>query len=366
MKKQLLTTIFVFSLALFATPLASFCVALDKTDTVTVTKQYTSENKEEKYSFEEEMEKNGKNYKLDDTEYKIINSEPIYETVTKTETDTVDGLDTDSYTISFPGDLPTTKELTYDGKTYTAVLTEISYESTTGESRTTQLSSTLDLPKGNIPQTVKYNYYDSLTDQTITYEIPKISETESTKTQNITENFRVTFYQYDRGAVVINGKVIAIHDTGSPVDSEFYPEIKAVSDFADRQGNITALVWDGEPYTQNGEVCRNATATLSGEENLVAVTYGGTVELPSTEAYKANLTYSAEVKEDTGKRLYSLQATASYKIVETEISVAEPETESNPLDTLSLAGIGIFVFAFAVIIILVIIAQIGKQKNKKI
>lgn len=162
------------------------------------------------------------------------------------------------------------------------------------------------------------------------------------------------FHNYDSDVFLINNKLVPLLDENAPVSSEYFDDIKAESSYADNAGTITSIVWNGDPYFSNGELCRNASATLTESRKLYSVKYTGTVNLPDTDGFRAILTYGTDAEEKTGKTTYEVQANAEYLLVE--------EKSIQPI----FIGIGIAVFALLIVIILVIIAKKKKHKQSPV
>ena len=128
--------------------------------------------------------------------------------------------------------------------------------------------------------------------------------------------------------------------------------MKAESDYATTDGVITALVWDGDSYISGGEVCRNASATLTERQKVYEATYSDTVELPDADGFWAILCYGGDCEEYTGKVTYKVEAAAEYY----------PVHEKSAIPPLFI-GIGIAVLALTISVILVIIVRKRKKKE---
>ena len=137
-----------------------------------------------------------------------------------------------------------------------------------------------------------------------------------------------------------------------PLDKKYFPDVKAESDYADTDGEITVLVWDGDSYISGTEVCRNAVATLVEQKKVYEVTYSDTVDLPDADGCWAILCYGGDCEEYTGKVTYEVEATAEYY----------PVNEKPVIQPLFI-GIGIAVLALTIAVVLFIIAKKKKKSE---
>ena len=320
---------------------------------ITKTEVFQTESSEFKYDFQDEIEENGSKYKLGKVEYSILSQKPVTQKVHKTTTSTFDNLYEKQFDISDPSTtlgIVKIKQITVDGKIYDAELESIDYEGMTITNRTAPVETTVNLTEDEITDTIEYDYDDVLGKQTVKVTLTKASVEETDETEESSIVFPVVFHNYDADEFLINNKLIKLSDGASPVSSEYYPDIKAESLHADDPGEITDMVWTSEPYIADGELCRNASATLTESRKIYAVKYMDEVRLPDTEGYRAVLTYGTDADEKTERTTYEVQAKAEYLPIE--------EQNMQPL----FIGIGVAVFALLFVIILVIIAK--KKKNK--
>lgn len=180
-------------------------------------------------------------------------------------------------------DIPKEKTITIDGKDHTIQLEDIKYESVPILHRTADVSTTVKLTEDEIKDSMIYRYADEDTGRNVNVILQKssVSETDEVKENSI--SFPVIFHRHGSEEYVINSKMIPISDGESPLDEKYFPDVKAESDYADTDGEITALVWDGESYFSGGEVCRNALASLTEHRPVYEVTYSDSVELPDAD-----------------------------------------------------------------------------------
>ena len=310
------------------------------------TEVFHSDTPDYSYDFKDEIEKNGQRYKLGNVEYTVLSEKEETEIRHEVTAETVDNLYEPS--VVSPAQ---TKTILIDGKEYTASLEDISYERMVITDRTAEIETTIKLTENKITDSIEYEYDDVQAKKKVTVILSKTEVTETDEAEENTITFPVVFHRYDAGVFLINGKLVPLQQGGSPINEQFFGDLKAESVYASASGEITALSWDGAPYTTNGETCRNALAALTESRKVYAVKYSDKVVLPDTEGYRAILTYGTDVEVPTGKVSYEVQAKAEYFLIEGQ--------DYQPL----FIGIGVAVFALAAVLIIVIIAKRRKKRR---
>ena len=313
---------------------------------LTKTEIFRSDTAEYSYDFKDEIEENDQRYKLDKVDYTVLSKQEETEIKHEVTTKTVDYLYEPS--VVSPEQ---TKSIVSDGKEYTASLEDISYERMTITDRTAEVETTVKLTEEKITDSIQYEYEDIQAKKKVTVTLSKAEVTETDEAEETTITFPVVFHRYDAGIFLINGKLVPLQQVGSPINEQYFGDLKAESAYASASGKITSLEWNGAPYTTNGETCRNALAALTESRKVYAVKHSDKVVLPDTEGYRAILTYGTDVEVPTGKISYEVQAKAEYILIEGQ--------DYQPL----FIGIGVAVFALAAVLILVIIAK-RRKKHK--
>ena len=313
---------------------------------LTKTEIFRSDTAEYSYDFKDEIEENGQRYKLDKVDYTVLSKQEETEIKHEVTTKTVDNLYEPS--VVSPAQ---TKTIVIDSKEYTTVLEDISYESMIITDRTAEVETTVKLTEDKITDSIEYEYEDVQAKKKVTVTLSKAEVTETDEIEESTIIFPVVFHRYDSGMFLINGKLIPLQEEGSPINEQYFGDLKAESVYASASGVITTLSWDGVPYITDGETHRNALAALTESRKVYAVKYSDKVVLPDTEGYRAILTYGTDVEVPTGKISYEVQAKAEYILIEGQ--------DYQPL----FIGIGVAVFALAAVLILVIIAK-RRKKHK--
>ena len=308
------------------------------------TEVFHSDTADYSYDFKDEIEEDGQRYKLGNVEYTVLSEKEETEIKHEVTTETVDNLYEPS--VVSPAQ---TKTIVIDSKEYTTVLEDISYESMIITDRTAEVETTVKLTEDKITDSIQYEYEDIQAKKKVTVTLSKAEVTETDEAEETTITFPVVFHRYDAGIFLINGKLVPLQQVGSPINEQYFGDLKAESVHASSDGEITALSWDGAPYTTNGKTCRNALAVLTESRKVYAVKYSDKVVLPDTEGYRAILTYGTDVEVPTGKISYEVQAKAEYILIEGQ--------DYQPL----FIGIGVAVFALAAVLILVIIAKRRKK-----
>ena len=310
------------------------------------TEVFHSDTADYSYDFMDEIEEDGQRYKLGNVEYTVLSEKEETEIKHEVTTETVDNLYEPS--VVSPAQ---TKTIVIDSKEYTTVLEDISYESMIITDRTAEVETTVKLTEDKITHSIQYEYEDIQAKKKVTVTLSKAEVTETDEAEETTITFPVVFHRYDAGIFLINGKLVPLQQVGSPINEQYFGDLKAESAYASASGKITSLEWNGAPYTTNGETCRNALAALTESRKVYAVKHSDKVVLPDTEGYRAILTYGTDVEVPTGKISYEVQAKAEYILIEGQ--------DYQPL----FIGIGVAVFALAAVLILVIIAK-RRKKHK--
>ena len=310
---------------------------------VSKTEIFYSEDKEQKRDFPAEIEQNGNKYELADVSYKILSEKAEMQNVRKTSETVIENLYSKSVS-----DIPQTKNINVDGKDYQAKFESVSYENMVIKNRKADVKTTLYLTENEISDNILYEYNDTDTGDKVKVTLHKkgVKETSETKTKTLT--FPVVFHRYDSEQFIINGKMITINHGDPPVSREYFGDVKAESHYANFNGEVTDIKWNGQPYISNGEALRDATATLTEALKVYAVSYSDTVKLPDTKGYKAILNYCAEVLEPTGIVTYEIEATANYYLIPKD-------------NTAVFIGIGILIMSVLLATMLVVIVK--KKKN---
>ena len=313
---------------------------------LTKTEIFRSDTAEYSYDFKDEIEENDQRYKLDKVDYTVLSKQEETEIKHKVTTETVDNLYEPS--VVSPAK---TKAIVIDGKEYTAVLEDIGYEIMTITDRTAEVETTVKLTEDKITHSIQYEYEDIQSKKKVIVTLSKDEVTKTDETEENTITFPVVFHRYDAGIFLINGKLVPLQQGESPINEQYFGDLKAESVYASASGVITSLEWNGAPYIADGETCRNALAVLTESRKIYAVKYSDKALLPDTEGYRAILMYGTDVEVPTGKFFYEVQAKAEYILIEGQ--------DYQPL----FIGIGVAVFALAAVLILVIIAKRRKKRR---
>ena len=325
----------------------SFSVLVHAAETPLIkTEVFHSDTADYSYDFKGKIEKNGQRYKLGNVEYTVLSEKKETEIRHEVTTETVDNLYEPS--VVSPSQK---KSIVINGKEYTAVLEDISYESMIITDRTAEVETTVKLTEDKITDSIEYEYNDVQAKKKVTVILSKAEVTETDEGEENTITFPVVFHRYDAGVFLINGKLIPLQQENSPINEQYFGDLKAESVYASASGVITSLEWNGAPYITDGETCRNALAALTESRKVYAAKYSDKVVLPDTEGYRALLTYGTDVEVPTGKILYEVQAKAEYILIEGQ--------DYQPL----FIGIGVAVFALAAVLTLVIIAKRRKKRR---
>lgn len=338
------------------------------TDTPTTVyryKKYSAEDKNKKCDFEKEVTENGQKYVLNDTSFEVTNTTPITKTEHIKRKKTVsDVINIDEYVVG--GDKHQTLEVEFEGEKVLCNLTKVEYQFTGTTDRSqdvyekrmfTQMES-----EPSPEQSVTTTIYDAGCNQNITVSVPltNFSATNEYWT-TATEPFTMNFSGYDNDYFTINS-VKMKKDENTVVSSEHYPALLTLAGLDTNRYRLASLNWNGSTYNSGNSICRNAIGSLQVKCKDYTAEYSCSAKLPDIEKYSVILTYekrNAELK--TGKNIYEIQATATYKLVEapTTIAIEEVTQEVQPILYVSVG------FLFLIILVVVILFVISKNSKKK-
>ena len=237
-------------------------------DSVSKTEIFYSENKEQKHDFPVEIEQDGNKYSLADVSYRILSEKPEIENVRETSTTIIENLYSKSVS-----EIPQTKTITVDGKDYQAKFESVSYENMIIKNRQADVQTILNLTENEIKDSILYEYNDTDTGNTVQVTLHKKSVSDTGEVRKKFVEFPVVFHRYDSEQFLINGKLVTVNRGDPPVLKEYFGDVKAESNYANSNGEVTDIRWNGLPYTLNGEALRNATATLTEAFKVYAVNF---------------------------------------------------------------------------------------------
>ena len=132
--------------------------------------------------------------------------------------------------------------------------------------------------------------------------------------------FPITVTNYSADTFDLNGREISLSQA-DPLKG-YENELLEMIGVSAEDYRIQQIRWDGEPYTDNGVLCRKLSA--SGEMRVADchAEYAGVANLPSVEAKTVQAVYTdqppARAGEQKSKYTYVIKATARY------IPAAEP------------------------------------------
>ena len=326
-------------------------------NSVSKTEVFDSTSKNQKYEFPKEIVQNNQKYRLENVFYEVVSETPETHTVHKTEIKTINNLYSKVYDFNNKSTLkniPESIEITVGDKKHKAKLEKIEYKPTIISNRKTNVRTSIKSVKDKIQNTAMYEFKDTVTGKEVKVSLPKISVSEIDEFIENSISFPVIFHKVDTKEFVINNRNVPMLESGNtPISSDFFGDVKAESDYSDSDGDITKIVWNSGIYSSNGEMCRNALATLRTKEKLYIANYSDEVNLPDTDGYNAILTYIADIDEPTGIINYKIEATANYIPVE--------EYPMSPV----FIGIGVLVFAVLISVILTVIVKNKKSKAER-
>lgn len=309
---------------------------------------------EKKDLFAEEIVEGGRIYQLGDVNYTVINEEPVTE-----KEPVIKSVTSDPIPAEEQYQPPETLEedgITYqlDSVTQQNTITAVAYhQAVTG-------TTTYDHPvdAGNVPKEKTVTAKNEATGEEVTVTC-KLDRVEPSDSRQVTKTFPVTYYDYGADAYVFNGHEIA-NDDNRPALNGYEAELLASAGYDASAWSITSIEWSGEPYESSGQICRDAVATISGQQQNYTAYYTGSITGEEQQAsyYTAVYTGTKEIIVENQNK-YHIRATAEYEL--------QPEAENKVAEILKAIsiGLGILVLAGLVILILYILSKHKKESNKE-
>lgn len=269
---------------------------------------------------------------------------------------------------------PQTIKVKDGDKEYTATAKDISYGTSVIGNRTKTAEYTVNYysndSEPSVPQTIDFNTFDEATGNNVTVNAPLQSLKKSNEYwKKIDKEFYFIAKKYDSDKITItaNGKKIEIDkNSDSPINSSYFNDLLTARGMNPSVYRLNSLVWSGEPYEENGVLCRKAVGDCEHKVSDYTATYGGTVNLPDYNGYKADVIYEYEVtKTDT-----IIKNTALYKkyILPTEAPTekiteipTEAPTEAASVKKVITIGIGLVLVSLTAVITVFLIQRKRKE-----
>lgn len=313
-------------------------------DTLTMMKEIISLDRNEQIEFAETITEDGKTYRLIDVSSSVISDTAVTE-------EQVLSVQREEIVADKSASIADT--YTQDGVTYS--LKDIQFQPheitdyTATVTEDVLLGPAVSQPDADDSITVPYHIDEY--DLTLDCTLPLSSV--SSGSPYWLDDVRIPMQIYDTGALYMefNGQVL-------PFDGSTPPLAGFENLFLDYLGlsgdtyRLTSVVWDGDPYTENGTECRDAIISGSRLVSDYTAHYGGEITLPPFTVYDATATYEAVQTVETGETEYTIQAVAQYE-----------EDHSTLTAVILGAAVGIIGIAAAVAVILAILAKKRKRKE---
>lgn len=336
-------------------------------NTIKITKTFTTNNKDDfgRDLFDDTVKENDNIYDYDSMDSEILKEEHVdsekYVYETAKEDNKLD--------VSEPAN-----EIEHNGKKYILTSKELKEETIVGAIRHEEKTYTIEGIEGNddIPKTqdLEITKTDGTKGKATLNYISTVLESETW--QNNFE-FPIKFSGYDADIFMLNNTEIKKGDALINYKDAFLDYL-GLPESAYR---ITSIEWDGDEYTDNGEICRNAVAKGDKKVKTVVAKYDGDIEGQDTVKYYYSCVYeNSETKNSTE---YTVKSTAYYKLPEIEIpettesAITEPKPiNKNVLTQIfdwvketKIAGISIGVLGLVGIIVLVLFMLMKNKKEKE-
>ena len=313
-------------------------------DTLTMTKEIISLDRNEQIDFAETITEDGKTYRLIDVSSSVISDTAVTE-------EQVLSVQREEIVADKSASIADT--YTQDGVTYSLKDVQFQPHEITDYTATVTedvlLGPAVSQPDADDSITVPYHIDEY--DLTLDCTLPLSSV--SSGSPYWLDDVRIPMQIYDTGALYMefNGQVLPFDGSTPPLAGfeDLFLDYLGLSGDTYR---LTSAAWDGDPYTENGTECRDAIISGSRLVSDYTAHYGGEITLPPFTVYDATATYEAVQTVETGETEYTIQAVAQYE-----------EDHSTLTAVIIGAAVGIIGIAAAVAIILAILAKKRKRKE---
>lgn len=310
--------------------LSSSILVVNAADIITKTEEFTSESKEPEYDkFEKTIKTEGETYQLKNIDYDLLSTDKKTEDVDRETMVTKNNLSDRSYRVG------QTDTITVDGKSYSATLIDVQYETIMKQQRYGEVSGTkeygLQTSKPSPPDTISLPYYDADTGKNYIISAPMM---ELKTTSSIWQDFTyidIVVSNYTDNQFVFNGNVIK-HNGNSVLPSNYYSELLSMAGFNDNTHKISNISWSGGAYKSGSVTYRNARANIQAYASSYTAYYYKRFELEDAPSYNAKLKYKYK-EENVIKTVYNYKATASYELMSKEESTKENVNETVEQET---------------------------------
>ena len=330
MKNKRICKGIVFSLLLMGFPLQVTAAETIKNEIrITATGQEEVKEQAEK-AFPETIRKDGKTYELTDIEY------------TGYQTRYLDKKEKSVETKEKPKETIVEK-----GETYTLLSVSEREQITEGTQQVVTASEEYDYePTAAATKTVTARNERTGAEEQIICSLTGISEVGSTTVSN---QITITFNVYDAAYYEWNGNRIPRNEQTPPLAG--YERELLASVGADAGSQITGYYWNGEAYTVDGVVYRDAVATVQQQKPRYRAEYTGKIVTPE----KKEKVYTAiyETLDKAGEKEVTVSAVAVY----TE------QAEKSIVPYVIAAGVGLVLLAGLLALILALLSKKKKEKS---
>ncbi|MEG2812967.1 MAG: hypothetical protein RSA79_00045 [Oscillospiraceae bacterium] len=310
---------------------SSFCYATNADgqtqDKKIITKKQiaTSQQKDFKSKFDDEITVGETKYKLATVENKILSEKNDEKLVTKT--------------FNLTNLIANDKSLVAQTQIVDNVLyklKDVAFTTSTQETNAKTLTAKTFLDeqtsKPTFDKTKNVSYFDEAEKINKTATIPLIS-TEKTK-----ENYWKSGINMPIKISVYNAKMYKINNTYIPYNAQkpafkgYENELLSYCKVSKESHKIDGMEWSGAIYKENNVQYRNAIVNVSRLQSDYVANYAGTINIDGLQRYNAVATYQANVK-DKAKATYEIESTATYKPIAVVVKEIKKEELIQPTKT---------------------------------
>lgn len=170
------------------------------------------------------------------------------------------------------------------------------------------------------PETKRIQTKDARTGETIYVTCKKKGNVEKTAPVWVNTYIDINFISYDADHFIWND-VLVKKDTEEPLKG-YHKELLQSVGGDSRNYKIQRISWSGKGYrNKNGVLCRKARAYVRKKIPHYQVTYSGTRNIKAVKGTVFTSIYAGEQEIDSGKKTYSILASATYQAQENPVAI---------------------------------------------
>ncbi|MFV0527175.1 MAG: hypothetical protein ACK5MN_00410 [Lachnospiraceae bacterium] len=249
--------------------------------------------------------------------------------------------------------------LTEDGMTY-HLINKAVIQDAEGSPVTGYTDYSYPVDSTSVPQTKEVSITSTVTGQPTMVTCQLTGVTILPDTAWTDTNIDIQFVSYDADLFVWGNIEVQKNDS-IPLLPEHEATLLASVGAGTEEYQVTDIRWSSEPYQDaDGTWLRDAVADVQRKLQFYRATYAGSLQ----EGKRYELTYEAVQEVPTGKATYTIQAEASYTLVEQPTQAPAPVQNKMTVVQKILTTVAIVLLAVVVVLVLWLLAEKKKVRGK--